>query len=209
MPEAGGPRFFLSDSFVTTKAALEALLPELDDTDAEVATVIAAIVSDANFTELAPVTDESVVKFSEEAEDIVPLHKLFRSEDVVTMRGVEEISFQYARRAVDDIAKMLETAAVTDTAAAAAQAGKSVLKFGSAPATNQYRHLLGVMRNENDLATVVIFCKVRVIGEFELNWGHSVTKIPSKFKVFAHDGSDFDEDEDILWVHELTAAKTG
>ena len=181
-------------------------MPELDDTDAEMATVITAITSGGNFTELLPVTDKSTVKFAEDSEDIVPLHKLFRSEDVVTLRGISEIDFQYARRAVDDIARMLETATVTDTAAGVSQAGKSVLKFGSAPASNQYRHLMGVLRNENDLATVLVWCKVRVIGEFDMEYGHSVTKIPSKFKVFAHEG--IDEAEDILWVHELTAAKT-
>lgn len=41
--ESGGPRVYLSNSFVETKSALEALLPEIDDMDAEVSTLVAAL----------------------------------------------------------------------------------------------------------------------------------------------------------------------
>lgn len=169
-------------------------------------TVAEQTAGQAQWNELPDTTDESKVTFLEENEDVWPLHLLFRQEDVVIRRGIDMISLTYARRDLANWRRMLEQGKFSQVAAGADQVAKDKYLYGAAPTSNQYRHLLALIRNHLGFSTVWIFPKIRVRGAFDLTWGHQVTKIANEFKVFAHPG--LADDENLVQVHEITAAAT-
>jgi len=205
--EAGGPRVYISTAYDATLSAIEAKLPEIDDCDGEMSTLVTNFAAaSADWTLISELRDNVTIKFIEETEDIQFLYKLCPTYDVETVRGIQEISFTYNERDVDGLNTLLTHSVKSTTAASTDQTGQNILTFGSLPAVGVYRQLLFLYRNANDLGTVALFQKVKIAGQFDLSMGNEVTKIPNRFKVFAHEG--IDEAVDILKVYEITASET-
>lgn len=172
------------------------------------AIAVAETTKGARWFELPEITADVSIKFAEDAEDITPVYELWRTSDVVTKRGVDTIGFEFNRRSIKALKQMLEAGVITQETAGASQIAKDVMDFGSGYKANTYRHAAMILKNDAGFWTIIVFPKVRVVGDFDLKFGHSVTKIPNKLKVFAHSGTGFTDDDKIMSVHQMTGEAT-
>jgi len=114
--EAGGPRVYISTAYDATLSAIEAKLPEIDDCDGEMSTLVTNFAAaSADWTLISELRDNVTIKFIEETEDIQFLYKLCPTYDVETVRGIQEISFTYNERDVDGLNTLVSSCSCTET----------------------------------------------------------------------------------------------
>lgn len=208
--KSGGPVAFLSKStFNETLTDLETDLPDYDNTTGYVALLAAFRADTTNWIELPEIDQNVNVKFKEETEAITPVVHRHPTSEVVTLAGVESVSFGYPRRDVDDIRRFVAGyGTFSQVAAGASQVAQDIVTLGSGPLALVYHHLCLLHPEEDDEFTLDVYYKVRPSGMVEMVYGHSVTRIPATFKVFAHTGTGFTAANNIGKRIQMTADKS-
>lgn len=190
---SGGPAVFLSVStFNETKTDFDTDVPAYNNLATADALIAAFQADTTNWIQLPEVDQELGMTMVEETEDIVPLINMHRTSDVVTLKGIDQISFGFPRRDNDSLHRFIQQLSTKSTVSAgASQVPQTILTLGSGFKGNTYNHLALVFREATNYYRLALLYKVRAVGAVEMTYGHSVTRIPAVFKVFAHTGTGF------------------
>jgi len=206
---SGGPAVFISKQFKTNKTDFDAIIPAHADVTGYDAVLAAFLADTTNWAPLPEVDQDLGITYLEESEDITPLNVRHRTSDVVTLAGVDTISFGYPRRDNAEIARFLAAIATTVTVAAGAdQVGQTNIELGAGFRANTYNHLAMIYQEESGFYMLDLFHKVRAVGAVEMTYGHTTTRIPAVFKCFTHTGTGFDSNDGIGIRKEMTAVAT-
>jgi hypothetical protein len=165
--------------------------------------------SGSSWTQVPYPLESVKIKFAEESEDIIPAHMMWRIFDVITKKGVDTITFEWGERDLDALKLVLPTSvAGSGGSAGASQTGYDALTDGGETGSVTYYTLALVFRapGATDYFYILHFKKVRFVGDFELELGNTVTKVPVMIKVFARTAET--DGEEVFAMYEQTGDAT-
>jgi hypothetical protein len=191
-------------SIVETNAGVSDSIPAIDQDD----TIAELEWTQYGWTQAPDCHDSVKVKFAEESEDNHPVHMLWRTSDTIIKKGVEEVAFVWKERDVGAFDIVLPTSVDSTTAASGDQTGYDKLVDGGETGTPIYYQLVLLMRAPYGKTRwfIVHFKKVRPVGEFEVDLGHGVTTLGTRFKCYASAGET--DGEEIFAIYEMTSVKS-
>ena len=194
--EGGLIKVYITDDLTTA-------LPDLDDATTSLTWT--------NWTELTPVEESISLAFLEESQDVVPLSEFHRTQDHVSLKGLDTITGTLTSRSAVDLYYLMSHAKQTTVASASSQVGKTELAWDQTN-VNLYRRLAIEMKDENGMWNVLVANKVRFTVDQTIELSHEKTQLPFVAKCFTMNATEMAAAGDVLtdercWVmHDMTAA---
>ncbi len=138
-----------------------------------------------NWIALPTVSQDTTIQFAEESEDIHPLHEIFRTHDVITALGVEEVNMMYDESDTEAFKYAMSSSVESTVAAATGTTGYRKIVDGGFTTPTYYQLAFHAINPSTGFDKLFFIKKVRAIQDQELTFGHTHLVVPAKFKGFA------------------------